>query len=163
MKVIYRVADYLFQQHQKLFANFSKFAQVNTNRAPHASSVKFKYNALYSIILCQFAKRTQITLELSQKVICYPLKYVDKSKQTALNNLKKVISGWHTGYLILNYGRSQIKFQIWVLTAILSMYKIDQNWAPHANLLAESADCLQRRSCYAIPLGEQKLNFKNGG
>ncbi len=30
-------------------------------------------------------------------------------------------------------------------------------------LHAESTNCMQRRSCFAIPLREQKVEYKNGG
>ncbi len=48
--------------------SFSKV--VKGDGAPHANSVKLR------------AKRSQITFEAVQKVICYPLECIDKSKKT---------------------------------------------------------------------------------
>jgi hypothetical protein len=90
-----------------------------------------------------------------QKVIYYPLQCVLKSKQTFFT---KVISGLLL--LILNCWY-RINFQIWVKHGCKSLHV--QNWAPHANLPAESANCMQQRSCFAIPLEELKFKFANGG
>ncbi len=55
----------------------------------------------YSIILREFAKRAQKTLELLQKVICYPLECMNKSKKiTIFNDLEifpaSISSFWTT-------------------------------------------------------------------
>jgi hypothetical protein len=76
-KVIKRVADYLVQQHLKLFELFFSKLPMG-NGAPHASSVKLGRSCM------QFATRAQITFGaiFLQKKICHLLECVDKSKQT---------------------------------------------------------------------------------
>jgi hypothetical protein len=137
-KVLKRETDTFCNSTKSYLSPLSKLTKVNG--APHANSVKLRRNCmLYSINLRQFAKRAQITF----------------------GAITKSISG--------------LLFSFWTikteLTSKICKYRKNngcnslhvQNWAPHANLPAETTNCMQHGSCFAITPGELKFKFANGG
>ncbi len=113
----------------------------------------------YSISLRNFTKRVQITFGSDAKVIFYSLEYVDKSQETTFNILKKIFLGG-LAHFELQYSSTKVSnMKNW------PQFFVCTKFSAHENLPVESANCMQRRSCFVTPLGKIKIkklwrNFK---
>ncbi len=163
----------MVNRNRSIFFNFNKVINIairgfpmqfalNCIRLPLAIAILLQATGRYPCGFSRFCMRLLTLLQSANRNVI-PFRVETKKGQvtvTLSNNVTwELVYAWFLREAILYFMDLCNKIR-----KILEVQKESFVWikVPAPKLPAEFANCMQIRACFAIPLGELKIKFKNG-